>query len=552
MRDHRWLGALGASLVALVATGLPATPSASETTGPITDACPAEELADQGFADVPADGPHAEAVACLQWWEVARGRTDDSYAPAEHLARDAMASFLARLLRAAGVPLPASPGDAFTDDDSSVHHFAINRLAEVGILHGLGGDAYGPDADVTRGQIATLIVNAHELVTGSSLPAGDDAFDDDDGSVHESAINKAAAAGLARGIAPRTFAPDQPASREQVASFLARALQLLADAGLLEESPATRRSETKLTTEDCESLLGFLKEQSLPYVTPWGMEVVGAPAVAVDDDDSGGEGEPAAGDGDTPGAPPAAPEEPGTPEAVDDHSGTNNQEEGVDEADTVKTDGERLFTAVGDTVRAIDLTGPTPVVAGTLDLPAGYGRQLVLDGNRLLVITPANGWVDVAVADEGFAPTYEPPVTRLDLVDVTDISNMQILSTLTVDGSAVATRTVDGVARLVLETAPAHLFLGVPEPGQPEAEAAEENRDAVETSEAEDWLPHFEHTTAGGASVTSGPLLGCADVAVPPEFSGVGVLSVLSLDLDGDLTPGAVTGVLGSWGTVYA
>ena len=62
---------------------------------------------------------------------------------------------------------------------------------------------------------------------GFGLPAtGTDAFDDDDGSTHEDAINRVAAAGIAAGFEDGTFRPNDPVSRAQMASFLARAMEL--------------------------------------------------------------------------------------------------------------------------------------------------------------------------------------------------------------------------------------------------------------------------------------------------------------------------------------
>ncbi|MEI2700047.1 MAG: beta-propeller domain-containing protein [Microthrixaceae bacterium] len=47
--------------------------------------------------------------------------------------------------------------------------------------------------------------------------------------------------------------------------------------------------------------------------------------------------------------------------------GTNNQEQGVDEADLVKTDGRRLVSVVNGVLRVIELDG-SPTIDGTLDL----------------------------------------------------------------------------------------------------------------------------------------------------------------------------------------
>ncbi|MGF1668357.1 MAG: S-layer homology domain-containing protein [Acidimicrobiia bacterium] len=55
-------------------------------------------------------------------------------------------------------------------------------------------------------------------------PAGDpDTFSDDNGSVFESDIEALAASGITRGCGPESFCPDDPVTRQQMASFLVRA-----------------------------------------------------------------------------------------------------------------------------------------------------------------------------------------------------------------------------------------------------------------------------------------------------------------------------------------
>src|SRR5439155_7800886 len=87
-----------------------------------------------------------------------------------------------------------------------------------------------------------------------------------------------------------------------------------------------------------------------------------------------------------PGAPAAsAPAAEGTGTTF---STTNNQEAGVDEPDIVKTDGSTIFTISGNTLFALAVTGGEPRLVGSLVLGgAGYGGQLFLHGDRLIVIS---------------------------------------------------------------------------------------------------------------------------------------------------------------------
>ena len=109
----------------------------------------------------------------------------------------------------------------FVDDDGNVHEGMIEAIVARGITTGCATGRYCPSAAVTRGAMAAFVARALGL-PGTSV----DAFDDDETSVHEVAINQVAAAGIAQGTGPRRFSPDAAVSRAQMAAFLTRALRL--------------------------------------------------------------------------------------------------------------------------------------------------------------------------------------------------------------------------------------------------------------------------------------------------------------------------------------
>jgi Bacterial Ig-like domain/S-layer homology domain len=114
--------------------------------------------------------------------------------------------------------LPATTTDHFRDDESSGHEDAINRLASAGITNGCGPTRYCPLGTVTREQMASFLVRALGLA-----PSANDAFTDDEDSPHEADINALAAAGITTGCGVGTYCPRQPVLREQMAAFLHRA-----------------------------------------------------------------------------------------------------------------------------------------------------------------------------------------------------------------------------------------------------------------------------------------------------------------------------------------
>ena len=117
--------------------------------------------------------------------------------------------------------LPAASDDFFADDNSSSHEGSINALREAGITFGCSsdGDSFCPDDLVTRAQMASFLARALEL---DPSEAG---FSDDDGSVHELNIGAIAAAGITVGCdadRPDLFCPDAEVTRRQMAAFLYR------------------------------------------------------------------------------------------------------------------------------------------------------------------------------------------------------------------------------------------------------------------------------------------------------------------------------------------
>ena len=227
-----WRNAL--ALVVVVATiGMaPATSAAPASSVQTLDqACPTAVIAEDGFTDVPQSSVHERAVDCITWWRVTTGSDWGGYLPADPTSRAANASFVARALTSAGTTMPTDPPDAFDDDNGSIHEPAINDLAAIGVVEGTGPRQFSPTDLVTRGQMASMLDRAYAARTGQPLPPGPDAFDDDNGSVHEDAINAIAAVGLAAGTGPRTFEPDTFVRRDQMASFLARLLDLFVQQG---------------------------------------------------------------------------------------------------------------------------------------------------------------------------------------------------------------------------------------------------------------------------------------------------------------------------------
>jgi len=116
--------------------------------------------------------------------------------------------------------LPAATHDYFTDDGGSVHQGDINRLAAAGITGGCGSGRFCPSAGVTREEMASFLARAFGLAATTA-----DYFWDDESSMHEANINRLAAGGISGGCASGRFCPTLDVTRGQMAAFLHRAME---------------------------------------------------------------------------------------------------------------------------------------------------------------------------------------------------------------------------------------------------------------------------------------------------------------------------------------
>ncbi len=109
----------------------------------------------------------------------------------------------------------------FSDVTDSGFINDITWLGYEGITSGCGDGKFCPKGAVRRDQMASFIARALGLPATST-----DYFDDDDGNKHESNINRVAAAGITFGCGERRYCPSGIVLRDQMASFIARARNL--------------------------------------------------------------------------------------------------------------------------------------------------------------------------------------------------------------------------------------------------------------------------------------------------------------------------------------
>jgi SpoIID/LytB domain protein len=169
---------------------------------------------------------HREDIVWIADRGITRGCNpprNDRFCPKDAVTREQMAAFLVR-----GFNLTRTTNKRFVDvPRGSTFENDINRLAAAGITMGCNpprNDRYCPKDLVTRDQMAAFLVRAKGL-TNANHPGFRDV---PSGSTYDQDIRRLARAGITRGCNPPTnnrYCPRDAVTREQMASFLARALR---------------------------------------------------------------------------------------------------------------------------------------------------------------------------------------------------------------------------------------------------------------------------------------------------------------------------------------
>src|SRR4051794_12456497 len=275
------------------------------------------------------------------------------------------------------------------------------------------------------------------------------------------------------------------------------------------------------------------------------------------------------------GAPQASGDAAGGAGTGADFSTTNVQEQGVDEPDIVKTNGNVIFAVVNGWLHAVDARGAEPKLLDTLELDPGYGHELLLHGDRLLVVQNAwlqdessggttgsagsgssgggtvtsprqNSTVEASPPDQGVSsppmPSYNPirPVARLTEIDVSDPSNLRVLRNERDDGEFVDARMTGDTARIVLASR-APVMYAVMAAGAAQRSGAHASGQAaviakrlrqVRRAKLAAWQPHTffrDHRRPKHARFHA--LMRCTDVRHTARFSGLDTVTILTVDM---------------------
>jgi hypothetical protein len=178
------------------------------------------------FADVSAGDWFYGDVEYVYTKGLMNGTGADQFSPRLALTRGMIVTILHRL---AGAPDVAGSADPFGDVASGQYYAdAVKWAAANGIVSGVGGGKFAPDAAITRQDLA-VVLNRYTGFAGMNLPAQRPyaAFNDSAAIADyaKAAVETFYSAGIINGVPGGLFNPKSGATRAEVAAMLHRFLE---------------------------------------------------------------------------------------------------------------------------------------------------------------------------------------------------------------------------------------------------------------------------------------------------------------------------------------
>ena len=280
----------------------------------------------------------------------------------------------------------------------------------------------------------------------------------------------------------------------------------------------------------------------------------------------------------TGGAAPSTNREEGT-----DFSGTNNQEQGVDEADFVKTDGYNIYLLQNNRLFILGVPEFGNITYESNITIEGAPQSMLLTDNHIVVLSTVNAW-NLEPQDPLYDMIYDQEdnwwrlstLTKLTVINITNTSSLEPERELYIEGYYQTAREVDGTVRMVT-----HGYMEIPgvqwglvfpdsyweydweDPmrqiirNETIYRTMEENMEIIQSTSLSELVPQvYERVEDSNASttITTHPLTSdtCDDFVTSEDSTSRAFTSIFTLDLlDADFSFQA-DHLMTNWAQVYA
>ncbi|MBT6923171.1 MAG: hypothetical protein HOA35_01370 [Euryarchaeota archaeon] len=261
-----------------------------------------------------------------------------------------------------------------------------------------------------------------------------------------------------------------------------------------------------------------------------------------------------------------------------DYSGTNNQEQGVDEADFVKTDGYNIYFINGRNlvIFAVPEFGELNLLSTTSI--QGNPTAMMLDGDRLVVISSVSTWTiasnDPLSEELGWDDSNvwrTNSLTKFTVFDITNRSSPETAKELFIEGNYMTAREVNATVRTVT-----HAWMNIPglqtwldlpngywnldydDPLRLELrekvgyQTILDNQETLARLDLVDLLPKVYERVDGRLTVHTMDDDACADFVAPADSLNRGFNSIFTFDLNDENFAFQADHIVGNYPMVYA
>ena len=242
----------------------------------------------------------------------------------------------------------------------------------------------------------------------------------------------------------------------------------------------------------------------------------------------------------------------------EDFSGTNNQEQGVDEADFIKTDGYYIYVLQGSSLSIMEIPEFGEIEFASNSSIEGSPISMMLQDDRLIVLSSYNPW-SINSEDDlyeylrwggEYSQWRVNSLTKYTTFDISNRSSPEIIQELYLEGYNVDAREIDGSIRAIT-----HSWLNIPglsnwlnmpsayyelQWDDPERktyremiayETIQANDEVLEAIALEDLVPKIYQRVGGEIVEHDMRSESCENFAQPMDGFSRGFTNILSLDL---------------------
>jgi uncharacterized secreted protein with C-terminal beta-propeller domain len=254
-----------------------------------------------------------------------------------------------------------------------------------------------------------------------------------------------------------------------------------------------------------------------------------------------------------------------------DYSGTNNQVDGVDEADFVKTDGYHIYTLNGNRLHIFGVPEFGQLAPESVTQIEGYPYQMLLDAtaNRAVVFSQINTYdlpeghplrQLVGYSDTDSSDWYwrVKTLSKITVLDVTDRTAPKLVRELYYEGWYQTARKVNDSIRVAgyasIDPAVIWSWWRVWDSTHHDKDATKAYvRARVNAMKLSDFIPMiYVRTPDGHFATNSLSTASCRSFYRPTDSHARGITSIISFDLLHDGVTWDADHVVSNWATVYS